>query len=112
MDEAEHLADRVAIIRRGEIIAEGAPGDLIASDPTTTLRFGLPAGHEDLVAGMEDIRRSEDGFYVIETKSPTAVLYELTKRATERQVELLNLTVTRRTLEDTYLRLVEGEEGA
>jgi ABC-2 type transport system ATP-binding protein len=112
MDEAEHLADRVAIIRRGEIIAEGAPGELIATDPTTTLRFGLPTGHEDVVAGMEGTRRGDDGHYLIETESPTTVLYELTKRATDRRIELFELTVTRPTLEDTYLRLVEGEEGA
>jgi ABC-2 type transport system ATP-binding protein len=112
MDEAEHLADRVAIIRRGEIIAEGAPHALIAADPTTTLRFELPAGNEDVIAGLEGIRRADDGVYVIETVSPTPVLYELTRRATERLIELIELTVTRPTLEDTYLRLVEGEEGS
>ncbi|MGE0060123.1 MAG: ABC transporter ATP-binding protein [Dehalococcoidia bacterium] len=112
MDEAEHLADRVAIVRRGEIIAEGAPDQLISTDPTTTLRFGLPAGAEDVIAGLEGIRRGADGFYVIETEAPTAVLYELTRRATGRSVELFELTVSRPTLEDTYLRLVEGEEGA
>ncbi len=112
MDEAEHLADRVAIIRRGEIIAEGAPDALISTDPTSTLRFGLPAGAEDIVTGIEGIKRGADGFYLIETEAPTTVLCELTRRATGRNVELYELTVSRPTLEDTYLRLVEGEEGA
>jgi ABC-2 type transport system ATP-binding protein len=110
MDEAEHLADRVAIIRRGEIIAEGAPNALIATDPTSTLRFGLPAGAEDIVAGIEGIERGSDGLYSLQTESPTVVLYELTRRATARSVELADLTVSRPTLEDTYLRLVEGQE--
>ena len=44
MEEAEYLADRVAIIRRGEIVAEGPPGDLVARDHTTFVRFRLPPG--------------------------------------------------------------------
>jgi ABC-2 type transport system ATP-binding protein len=112
MDEAEQLADRVAIVRRGEIIAEGAPDALISTDPTTTLHFGLPSGAEEVVAGIESLKRNDNGFYIIETESPTQVLYELTRRATSLGVELLELTVSRPTLEDTYLRLVEGEGGA
>jgi ABC-2 type transport system ATP-binding protein len=110
MDEAEHLADRVAIIRRGEIIAEGAPHELIMSDPKTTLHFALPAGEESIIGGIEGVEKRADGSFAIETEAPTLVLHELTHRATERRVELIELTVTRPTLEDTYLRLVsEGE---
>ncbi len=112
MDEAEHLADRVAIIRRGEIIAEGAPHELISSDPKTTLHFGLPPGAEDIAGRIEGIVRRPDGTFAVETEAPTLVLHELTHRATDRGVELLDLTVTRPTLEDTYLRLVGGEDGA
>lgn len=108
MDEAEHLADRVAIIRRGEIIAEGAPQELISTNPITTIRFALPSGSEDLVTGF-DVSRREASFFVIETEKPTGVLHELTERASNRGIELNDLTVTRPTLEDTYLRLVEDE---
>ncbi len=109
MDEAEHLADRVAIIRRGEIIAEGAPSELVGSDPNSILRFALPEGADDLVLNIEGVMRADDGSYSIETPAPTALLHALTGRATERGIELLDLTVTRPTLEATYLRLVEDE---
>lgn len=109
MDEAEHLADRVAIIRRGEIIAEGAPHDLISTDPTSTLRFMLPPGAEDILTNLDDAIVS-DGYVTIDTLAPTALLHEITGRATARGIELAELTVSRPSLEDTYLRLVEAEE--
>jgi ABC-2 type transport system ATP-binding protein len=112
MDEAEHLADRVAIIRRGGIIAEGPPRQLIDTDPTSTIRFSLPTEAAAIVNGIEGVKRGEDGFYTIETGAATRLLHELTHRATEHGVELVDLTVSRPTLEDTYLRLVGGEDGA
>lgn len=111
MDEAEQLADRVAIIRRGEIIAEGSPHALIQGDTVTSVRFRTPAGAEDIAAGIEGVSRSDDGSFFAETTSPTLLLHALTHRATERGVELEELTVTRPTLEDIYLRLVGEESG-
>ena len=112
MDEAEHLAGRVAIIRRGEIVAQGRPRDLITQDASATVRFQLPAGAPDILAGLEGFRREPDGFVSIETETPTRVLYELTRRAHEMGIELFDLSVTRPTLEDAYLRLVAEPEGA
>ena len=51
MDEAEHLADRVAIIVRGEIVAEGTPGELMARDAATTIAFRFPADHRGFLDG-------------------------------------------------------------
>jgi ABC-2 type transport system ATP-binding protein len=109
MDEAQQLADRVAIIRRGCIIAAGTPEDLIRQDPHSRVRFRLPAeaGWLD-VSGLEGWQ-IEDGYAALETTAPTALLYELTRRAHAAGIELQDLTVTRPSLEDTYLRLVAEE---
>jgi ABC-2 type transport system ATP-binding protein len=107
MEEAEYLADRVAIIRQGKIVALGAPSELVTRGHVTLVRFRAPDDAPDLVAGIEGATRDEDGLLTIETASPTEVLYRLTQRAHERGIELPELTVTRPSLEDTYLELVE-----
>ncbi|HWO74179.1 MAG TPA: ABC transporter ATP-binding protein, partial [Dehalococcoidia bacterium] len=111
MDEAQSLADRVAIIRRGQIVAEGPPATLIGREPASLVRFRLPKADAAAVLGdIEGARQLPDGYVSIESTSPTALLYELTRRAHERGLELEDLTVTRPTLEDVYLRLVEEPE--
>ncbi len=111
MDEAEYLAGRVAIIRRGQIVAEGTPQSLIDREPKTEIRFRLPPASDDLVAGLVGELQRQDGVVSIETATPTALLHELTARAHQRGLELEDLTVSRPSLEDVYLRLV-GEEDA
>ena len=110
MDEAQTLADRVAIIRKGRIVAEGAPAALISRETVSTIRFRAPSDAEGLLEGLPP-STSDHGFVRIETESPTVVLYRLTRRASERGIELEDLTVSRASLEDLYLRLVgEAEE--
>jgi ABC-2 type transport system ATP-binding protein len=104
MDEAQTLAGRVAIIRKGHIVAEGAPSDLIGAETVTTIRFREPA-NAALLDGLPVASR-EQRHVRIETESPTAALHELTSRAQERGIELEDLTVSKATLEDLYLRLV------
>ena len=108
MDEAEYLADRVAIIRRGEIVAEGPPRELVGGTAATLVRFRLLPGQESLIVGLDRVSRTDD-LVAIETATPTALLHELTRRAHERDIELDELSVSRPTLEEVYLRLV-GEE--
>lgn len=107
MDEAQQLADRVAIIARGAIVAEGPPATLIGADETARITFRQPT----LALPAELLRDAvvADGEVVIETAQPTRLLYELTAWATAHALELEQLTVSRRTLEDVYLRLT-GEE--
>ena len=93
LDEAQELADRVAIIKDGRIIAEGPPAEL------------SPERAAYRVAYDEDGRRVER-----ETDDPTELLHRLTARALERGVRLENLTVSRPTLEDVYLELTSEEE--
>jgi ABC-2 type transport system ATP-binding protein len=97
LDEAQALADRVAILKQGEIVAEGAPHELIDGRP----RYR--------VAYLEDGRRVEH-----ETDDPTALLHELTGDALARGERLEGIEVTRPSLEDVYLELTaeEREEAA
>ncbi|MEP6893247.1 MAG: ABC transporter ATP-binding protein [Gaiellaceae bacterium] len=90
LDEAQNLADRVAVIQRGVIIRTGTPAELIGDSLTTEIRYR---------SGGEDV--------VVETETPTVVLAELTARAVAAGVELEGLEVRRPTLEDVYLDLVD-----
>ena len=108
MEEAQYLADRVAIIARGKIVAEGAPVDLIGREAITTISF---AGSGDGLPEMvRDIATVSNGRVVIETAEPTKLLQSLTAWATQRSVELEGLTVAPRTLEDVYLKLTGEPE--
>ncbi len=106
MDEAEYLADRVAIIVQGEIVAEGAPGELARGDATTTIEFRLDSGADLLPKGLPVATKDSDGLFNIQTDTPTNTLYELTRWATERGIELEELSVSRPSLEDIFVELV------
>ncbi len=113
MEEAEYLADRVAIIARGEIVAEGAPIDLIGREAVTTISFSDPGA--GLPQSIRDIATVANGRVTIETTEPTKLLHALTTWAGERLFELDGLTVAPRTLEDVYLKLTaepDAEEQA
>ena len=92
LDEAQHLADRIAILRNGEIAAEGTPAELLAQTATTEIRY-----------------RRNGEVVLVNTDTPTKVLNELTASAIGRGEELESLEVRRPTLEDFYLDLVEDE---
>jgi ABC-2 type transport system ATP-binding protein len=91
LDEAEQLADRVAVLRDGAIVRIGSPAELTGGSVETELRYRL------------------DGREVVErTSSPTRRLHELTAAALARGEELEGLEVRRPTLEDVYLELTSS----
>ncbi len=92
MDEAQNLADRVAIIRRGEIVVEGEPGILQGRDTDTRVRFAAPGGATPPL----DATATSEGLLEIKTADPTRTLYELTKWAVENNVDLDRLSVSQR----------------
>jgi ABC-2 type transport system ATP-binding protein len=109
MDEAQHLADRIAVIADGTIVAEGTPDTLGGRQQAeATIRFALPPqiSVSDLPAQPG---ASIDGKVVFSTSEPTRLLNQLTSWAIGRGVELESLSVERPTLEDVYLQLV-GEK--
>ena len=91
LDEAQQLADRVAVLRAGEIVKLGKPSELTASS-VVQIRYEL---------------RGEE--VTLETDNPTQALHELTTRALAEGFELERLEVRRATLEDVYLDLVAEE---
>ena len=106
MDEAEHLADRVAIIVRGKIVAEGAPGELSHEGMSTSIRFRLAGGTASLPDDLGAEAADEEGRYVIATDAPTAVLHRLTGWAVDQGIELEELSVSRPSLEDLFVEIV------
>jgi ABC-2 type transport system ATP-binding protein len=88
LDEAEQLADRVAVLRDGVIVREGTPAELTGGDTGTEIRYRRN--------GSEIVERTDD---------PTRRLHELTSEALARGERLDNLEVRRPTLEDVYLEL-------
>jgi ABC-2 type transport system ATP-binding protein len=111
MDEAQYLARRVAIINHGEIVAEGSPATLGGRETAlTTIRFRVPEGAESVPRlGQEP---AGDGAFVLRTRDPVRPLHELTGWAIERGVRFDVLEVARPTLEDVYLEITGGQEGA
>jgi ABC-2 type transport system ATP-binding protein len=92
LDEAEQLADRVAVLRDGQIVRIGTPRDLTTADLEVEIRY-----------------RRDGEEIVVRTSEPTRVLNELTAEALARGEELDHLEVRRPTLEDVYLTLTGGE---
>ena len=88
MEEAQRLADRVAILRDGRIVSTGSPRELLTGHAAVEIRF-----------------RRNGKEVVLETDEPTRVLHELTTEAMAQGLELEGLEVHRRTLEDLYLEV-------
>jgi ABC-2 type transport system ATP-binding protein len=93
LDEAQQLADRVAVLRGGVIVRQGTPAELIGDSRVTEIRY-----------------RRDGELVVVETSDPTRELNALTGRALEEGWELEQLEVRRATLEDVYLELVDEAE--
>jgi ABC-2 type transport system ATP-binding protein len=113
MDEAQYLADRVAVIAAGKIVAEGPPATLAGRDTAASfIRFRLPAG-PDLPPGIPAPSSTADGRIELRTEDPVRTLHQLTGWALDRGIRLEGLDVTRPSLEDVYLELVgtEPEQG-
>jgi ABC-2 type transport system ATP-binding protein len=90
LDEAEQLADRVAVMREGRIVTLGTPRELTSADLEVEIRYR---------------RNGEE--VLLRTSEPTRVLHELTEEALAHGEELERLEVRRPTLEEVYLALVD-----
>ena len=106
MDEAQALADRVAVMSGGRIVAEGTPSDLGGRDTARTrIRFALPRGHAAADLPADAVAVPGDDLITVQTSSPTETLHQLTSWALRQGLALDRLTVDRPSLEDIYLGL-------
>ena len=115
MDEAQNLADRVAILAAGRVVAAGTPDSLGGRDEgEAMISFRLPAGATlaDLPAGLPGRPAPREDRVELRTTEPTRALNLLTGWALHRGEELDALTVTRPSLEDVYLQLTSAQEPA
>ena len=107
MDEAQYLADQVAVISSGRIVAEGTPATIGNRElARARIRYRLPDG----AAPPADLTASPgpDGLTELVPEDLTAALHRLTGWALDQHVELTGLEVTRPTLEDVYLELTDS----
>ena len=115
LEEAQALADRVAIISAGRIVATGSPDELTGDGQARTeISFRLPAGVHapDLPFAVRTSARIDAGGVSLTAEDPIPLLRELTNWAADRGVGLPGLTVGAPTLEDVYLELTEHADGA
>jgi ABC-2 type transport system ATP-binding protein len=109
MDEAEYLADRIAVLAGGQIVAEGTPKTLGGRDRmTATIRFTLPDGlsAHDLPDGLRPLGEAGPaGSTELHSQCPLADVRILAEWAQGKGFDLPDLDVRRPTLEDVYLSL-------
>jgi ABC-2 type transport system ATP-binding protein len=114
MDEAQHLANRVAVMRAGEIIAMGRPEELGGRDARPAeIRFTLPSAWSlgDLPDVPSSERTLEAGRVLVLTSEPVPATQAITTWALEHEVELGHFSVAQPTLEDIYLELTGADLG-
>lgn len=115
MEEAETLADRIAVIAGGEIAGLGTPGTVGGRDTraaTITFTLARDLATSDLPAALHAVAaREPDGTVVLQTDAPLAHLHALTGWALARGLALADLEVRRPALEDVYLGLTEETPG-
>jgi ABC-2 type transport system ATP-binding protein len=108
MDEAQHLANRVAVMNAGQIIAIGRPEELGGRDlRPAEIRFSLPAGWSlgDLPEVPLDEQVLQGDRVLVLTREPVVAAQRITTWALDHDVDLGHFSVTQPTLEDIYLEL-------
>jgi ABC-2 type transport system ATP-binding protein len=111
MEEAEHLADRIAVIADGAIVAEGTPQTLGGRDQlAATIRFTPPDGAVLPDALRLLVEPTSNGIVAIRTEAPLVHLRALSNWANAAGFDLPDIDVRRPTLEDVYLALTDARK--
>ena len=109
--EAEALADRIAIIRRGRIIALGTPAELksrLLDPPVMELRLAQPTdGVAKLVSGLATVEDQGEDWLRYSTSDPQKINPRLLQTLASHGLGVVTLSEVPRSLEDVYLRVVE-----
>ena len=110
LDEAERVADRVVIVDRGRLLAQGTPAELMSASKPATIDFGAPPGLDvtalttALGAEVVEVR---PGQYSVATQPSPATVAALTAWLADHDLALGDLRAGRQSLEDVFLRLTE-----
>ena len=115
MEEAERLADRIAVLSDGEIVATGSPQTLGARElMDAQISFTLPDGvaWDELPASLEAAPPGAERVVQLRAADPVSSLFVLTRWAVEHDRQLPDLEVSRPSLEDIYLQLTDTPEEA
>ena len=113
MDEAEHLCDRVAIIDRGRLVAQGTPADLTNGVAVEDVRFsaapGLPSAELAKALGLpvDAVREVRPGQYEVDAEGTPGLVADLTAWLRDRDIRLGELRAGRRSLEEVFLHVTE-----
>jgi len=111
LDEAQHLADRIAVLSGGKIVAEGTAEELGADSGESTITFALPDDHSigelPTVGGVPTFA---NGIVTVSSTDPTRDLHALTGWAVAHDLRLDRLAVQRPSLEEVYLDIVDKDE--
>jgi ABC-2 type transport system ATP-binding protein len=113
MDEAQHLASRVAVLNAGQIIAIGRPEELGGRDlRPAEIRFSLPETWSlgDLPDVPCEQRKLEGDRVLVLTKDPVPATQRITTWAVDHDIELGHFSVSQPSLEDIYLELTTSVE--
>jgi ABC-2 type transport system ATP-binding protein len=116
MDEAERLADRVAIVHHGRLVALDTPRSLTRDEEAGFVRLVAPPGLDTAalaaLPAARSVRETEPGVYALETGDAPALLAELTAWLRDHKITLSELRVGHGSLEEAFLRLIGREEQA
>jgi ABC-2 type transport system ATP-binding protein len=111
LDEAERLADRVAIIDRGRLIALGTPSELTGAGTTSDLWLSGPPGLDRdsllTLTTVKNVRETGPGQYVFETDRTLDLLVELAEWLRARGILPRELRIGQGSLEEIFLRLTD-----
>ncbi|MFN8374865.1 MAG: ABC transporter ATP-binding protein [Anaerolineae bacterium] len=114
LTEAEQLADTIAVIRHGRIIAHGTFEELaqrFVGDPLMEVRIGGKLnGTATEIADVVQVEDSGDDWLRYRTNNPAVTNPALLRRLTGLGVDVITLSPVQRTLEDVYLQIVKEDE--
>ena len=111
LEEAERLADRIVIIDRGKLVAEGTPAELMKAGAGKEIRFGAPPGIDtvSLTAAIgAPVCEEHPGEYLVAAEAAPAMVAAITAWLAEHDLPLADLRAGRERLEDVFLRLTTG----
>ncbi len=113
MDEAEKLADRVAIIDHGRLVALDTPAALTGGAASGMVRFSAPAGLDcaalAALPSAQEAKEVSPGAYMLKTTNAPALLAELTAWLRDQNITLTELRVGHGSLEEIFLELTGTE---